>query len=73
MMSCHDHVFLDGTNDFVRVVGIPQKMIVFFDIKGVIMTEWVPRGQTVNPHYYLQVPTTLRERALWQNDSWMLH
>ncbi|KAL4089073.1 hypothetical protein QTP88_024146 [Uroleucon formosanum] len=54
-------------------------LIVFFDIKGVIMTEWVPQGQTVNQHYYLQVLTTLRERVrrkrpeLWENDSWFLH
>jgi len=54
-------------------------LIVFFDIKGVIMTEWVPQGQTVNQHYYLQVLTTLRERVrrkrpeLWENDSWILH
>jgi hypothetical protein len=54
-------------------------LIVFFDIKGVIMTEWIPQGQTVNQHYYLQVLTTLRERVrrkrpeLWENDSWILH
>ncbi|KAL4113365.1 hypothetical protein QTP88_016997 [Uroleucon formosanum] len=54
-------------------------LIVFFDIKGVIMTEWVPQGQTVNQHYYLQILTTLRERVrrkqpeLWENDSWILH
>ncbi|KAL4098417.1 hypothetical protein QTP88_023036 [Uroleucon formosanum] len=54
-------------------------LIVFFDIKGVIMTKWVPQGQTVNQHYYLQVLTTLRERVrrkrpeLWENDSWFLH
>ncbi|KAL4131067.1 hypothetical protein QTP88_008418 [Uroleucon formosanum] len=54
-------------------------LIVFFDIKGVIMTEWVPQGQIVNQHYYLQVLTTLRERVrrkrpeLWENDSWILH
>ncbi|KAL4149713.1 hypothetical protein QTP88_003590 [Uroleucon formosanum] len=54
-------------------------LIVFFDIKGLIMTEWVPQGQTVNQHYYLQVLTTLRERVrrkrpeLWENDSWILH
>jgi len=27
------------------------------------MTERVPQGQTVNQRYYLQVLTTLRERA----------
>lgn len=50
-------------------------LVVFYDIKGVIMIEWVPLGQTVNQHYYLQVFTTLRERVrrkrpkLWENES----
>jgi hypothetical protein len=35
--------------------------IVFFDIRGVIMIEWVPEGQTVNQKYYLEVLTKLRE------------
>ncbi|KAL4154268.1 hypothetical protein QTP88_002093 [Uroleucon formosanum] len=54
-------------------------LIVFFDIKGVIMTEWVPQRQTLNQNYYLQVLTTLRERVrrkrpeLWENYSWILH
>lgn len=25
-------------------------LIVFFDIKGIIITEWVPRGKTVNQY-----------------------
>ena len=27
-------------------------LIVFFDINGIVMTEWVPEGQTVNQTYY---------------------
>jgi len=27
------------------------------------MTEWLPKGQTVYQHYYLQVLTTLGERV----------
>jgi len=68
-----DHVFLSGTNGFVRVV---RKLIVFIDIKGVMMTtEWVPGGRAVNQHYDLQVLTTLGQRVrrkrpeLWENDS----
>jgi len=38
-------------------------LIVFFDIKGVVMIEWVLRGQIVNQYYYLQVLTTLGERV----------
>ena len=54
-------------------------LIVFFDIKGIVMTEWVPEGQTVNQTYYLSVLATLRERVrkkrpeLWKNNSWILH
>jgi len=53
-------------------------LIVFFDIKGAIMTEWVLQGQTVNQHYYLLVLTTPRKRVkrkwpeLWENDSRIL-
>lgn len=54
-------------------------LIVFFDINGIIMIEWVPEGQTVNQHYYLEVLAKLRERVrkkrpdLWKNKSWVLH
>jgi len=36
---------------------------IFSYIKGVIMTEWVPKEQTVNQNYYLQVLTALRQRV----------
>ena len=54
-------------------------LIVFFDIKGIVMIEWVPQGQTVNQKYYIEVLTKLRERMrkkrpdLWNNHSWILH
>jgi hypothetical protein len=54
-------------------------MIVFFDIRGVIMIEWVPEGQTVNQKCYLRVLTKLRERErkkrleMWNKKSWILH
>jgi hypothetical protein len=34
-------------------------MIICLDIRGVLMTEWVPEGQTVNQRYYLEVLTKL--------------
>ena len=49
-------------------------LIVFFDIKGVILEEWVPEGTTVNQHYYKEVLIKLREKVrqkrpqLWEND-----
>ena len=38
-------------------------LIVFFDINGIIMIEWVPQGQTVNQHYYIETLKKLRERV----------
>jgi len=44
-------------------------LIEFFDTEDVIMIEWIPRGQTVNQRYYLQVLTTLgrtiKKKAAW--------
>lgn len=40
---------------------------------------WVPEGQTINQHYYLEVLAKLREkirkkrRELWESKSWVLH
>jgi len=54
-------------------------MIVFYDIRGIIYVHWVPEGQTVNQHFYIEVLTALRERVrrrrpeLWKTKSWMLH
>jgi histone-lysine N-methyltransferase SETMAR len=53
-------------------------LIVFFDIQGVVMAEWVPSGQTVGQYYYMEVLTKLPERVrrrwlgLWRN-GWILH
>jgi histone-lysine N-methyltransferase SETMAR len=53
-------------------------LIVFFDIQGIVMAEWVPSGQTVNQYYYIEVLKKLRERVrkkrpdLWR-DGWILH
>jgi len=38
-------------------------LIVFFDIQGIVMAEWVPSGHTVNSQYYIEVLTKLRERV----------
>ena len=52
--------------------------IVFIDIQGIVMAEWVPSGQTVNQPYYIEVLTKLHERVrrkqpeLWRN-GWTLH
>jgi hypothetical protein len=54
-------------------------MIVFFNIRGVILIQWVPEDQTVNQNDHLEILTGLRERvmkkwpALLKNKSWILH
>jgi hypothetical protein len=40
---------------------VKAMIIVFFNIRGVIVIEWVPEGQTVNQKYYLEVLTKLLE------------
>jgi hypothetical protein len=35
----------------------------FFDIRGIIMIDWVPEDQMVNQKYYLEVLTKLREQV----------
>ena len=38
-------------------------LIVFFDIQGIVMAEWVRSGQMVNQMYYIEVLMKLRERV----------
>jgi histone-lysine N-methyltransferase SETMAR len=57
---------------------IKTMLIVFFDIQGIIMTQYVPPGQTVNQTYYIELLTKLRGKIrrkrpeLWKNGS-ILH
>jgi len=54
-------------------------LTVFFDFNRVVHHEFLPRGQTVNKEYYLEVQRRLREATrrkrpdLWRNNSWQLH
>lgn len=54
-------------------------LTVFFDCRGVVHSEFLPPGQTVNKEYYLSVLKRLRENVrrkrpeLWRNNSWFLH
>lgn len=54
-------------------------LTVFFDFRGVVHSEFLPEGRTVNKEYYLQVMRRLREAIrkkrpeLWRNNSWILH
>jgi len=57
-----------------------QKMLIyFFYANGIVHSEFVPNGQTVNQAFYLQVLKHLhgavrRKRPeLWQSGEWWLH
>lgn len=58
---------------------IKTMLICFFDIRGIVHSEFVPPGQTVNQHYYLQVLKRLRESIrkkrtnLWLSGDWFFH
>lgn len=45
-----------------RMSKFKAMLIVFFDINGIVMIEWVPSGQTVNQHYYIEVLKRFREK-----------
>jgi len=54
-------------------------IVVFFDWKGIVHHEFVPRGQMVNKQFYQEVLACLRDAVrrkrpeLWENQTWMLH
>ena len=54
-------------------------LTVFFDYRGVVHSEFLPQGETVNKEYYLSVMRRLREQIrrkrpdLWKENSWILH
>ena len=54
-------------------------LVVFFDWKGIVHHEFVPRGQMVNKQLYQEVLARLRDAVrrkmpkLWENQTRMLH
>ena len=57
---------------------IKSMLIVFYDHRGIVHREFVPEGQTVNQHFYLDVLRRLREDVrrkrpeLWASGDWHL-
>ena len=56
---------------------IKSMLICFSDSQGIVHTEFVPQGQTVNQFYYREILERLRKRAVRVQPSiannWMLH
>ena len=56
---------------------IKSTLICFFDSQGIVHTEFVPQGQTVNQFYYREILERLRKRVARVRPSiannWMLH
>ena len=52
-------------------------LICFFDSEGIVHTEFVPQGHTVNQFYYRGILERLRKRVVRVRpsiaDNWMLH
>jgi len=59
--------------------NVKTMLISFFDANGIVHSEFVPAGQTVNQAFYLQVLKRLRDAVrrkrpeLWQSGEWWLH
>ena len=54
-------------------------IITFFDVKGNVHKEFVPKGQNVNSWFYcavlrrLRVNVRRRRPKLWREQTWLLH
>ena len=54
-------------------------LLVFFDIQGDVVAEWVPSGQNLNQHHYIDISIKLHEHMRrkrpwqWRNGWILLH
>ncbi len=54
-------------------------VILFFDSRGLVCMHYVPKGQTVNAAYFIEVLKTFlvhfctKRHDLWTSNSWWLH
>jgi predicted nucleic acid-binding Zn ribbon protein len=60
--ALEDTPFTENEKTSMSKLEVKAMMIIFFDITGLIMIEWVPEGQTVNQKYCVEVLTKLRGR-----------
>ncbi len=55
------HVFSHPKKGRMERSHVKSMLIFYFDIKGVVWSEFLPQGATVNSEYYEGVLTRLRE------------
>ena len=54
-------------------------LITFFDVRGIVHSEFLPQGQMINQQVYKEILQLLlcsvpeKRRELWQDKSWLLH
>ena len=54
-------------------------LITFFDVRGMVHSEFLPQGQTINQQVYKEILRRLlhsvheKRRELWQDKSWLFH
>ena len=54
-------------------------IVTFFDIRGIVHSEFLPQSQTINQQVYKEILRRLfrsvreKRRELWQDKSWLLH
>jgi hypothetical protein len=64
---------------FKRGSNIKSMLVIFFDCEGTVNQDFVPPGQPVNRHNYLEVLNRLRRQIRrkhperWRNQDWLLH
>jgi len=72
----HTSVSLRPKNARMSKSKIKSMLICFFDSQGIVHTEFVPQGQTVNQFYYHEILERLRRRVVHVRPSiannWML-
>jgi hypothetical protein len=65
-------------SESIKCEGVVD-LFFYYYWKGVVHHEFVPRGQTANGQFYLEVTQRLREAVRrkrpegWRNKPWMLH
>ena len=71
------HICITTSEKSEEQIKIKSMLICFFDSEGIVHTEFVPQGHTVNQFYDREILERLRKRVVRVRpsiaDNWMLH